>query len=666
MIARLEDILITDELTRRPARRPDYEAENRALAALAEAMAGSPQTILQTLAETAMELCRAGSAGICILEPGSGGGTFRSHGMAGAFAHRVVRGIPRTGNACGLVLDENTSVLLAHPERHFKHAATVDPPIVEALMVPFRIAGEPAGTLFVVAHTPSRQFDCEDERLLTRLSRFAAAAHQMKIAAEVAVDAKEEVRQILDTAATAIVRCSRDLRFISANPAYAKLMGFPSEQIIGRPIVDVIGPVTFELIRPYVERVLRGERVAFEAVVPTPSGLSRNREVTYTPWLERDGTVGGWVASISDITELKSTAEALRKGQQDLRLALNELSAILQTAPIAIVTMDRQGKVITWDDAAVRILGYAATETIGRPDPSIPSDGYAQFSVCLATALAGTTVRTRTWRIQKDGSVIQVWRTLAPFRDEHGKVKGAIALVEDITEKTNTEVALARAKSALAEVQAEEARRIAGELHDDITQRLALISFEIEKILSGPSCSYGELWSHLCTVREEVNNVSDGVRDISHRMHPSVVEYLGLTRALEYLCGDFSEREGIPIRFHPEGAAPEMPPVIAYSLYRIAQEALHNISKYAKAGDVDLTLARTGQTIEFSITDSGVGFDTSARNSGLGLHSMRERVELLDGTFVITSAPGRGTQIVASIPLPPKNLQIGLAQKRNL
>jgi PAS domain S-box-containing protein len=665
MIARLEDILITDELKRRPARRPDYEAENRALAALAEAMAISPATILQAMVETAIELCRADSAGISILEPDGGEGRFRWHAIAGTFAAHAGKGLAREGSPCGLVLDWNTPVLLAYPERHFAYGAAVEPPIVEALLVPFYVDGKSVGTVWLIAHTMQRQFDREDLRLLTSLSRFASAAHQMKTAMTAAVDAKEEVRQILDTAATAIVRCSRDLRFISANPAYAKWIGLPAEQIIGRGIVDVIGPVTFEVIRPYVERVLCGERVAFEAVVPTPSGLSRIRDVVYTPWVESDGTVSGWVASISDITELKSTAEALRKGQQDLRLALNELSAILQAAPIGIVTMDRQGKVITWNDAAERILGYAATETIGRPDPSIPAAGQAQFSVCFAAALAGTTVRTRTWRIQKDGSVIQVWRTLAPFRDEQGNVEGAIALVEDVTEKTNIEVALARAKSALAEVQAEEARRIAAELHDDITQRLALISLEIEKLLSGPSRSYGELWSHLCAVREQVNSVSDGVRDISHRMHPSVVEYLGLTRALEYLCGEFSERERIPVRFHPDGATPEMPPVIAYSLYRIAQEALHNISKYAKAADVDLTLTRTGQTVQLSIADSGVGFDTSARKSGLGLHSMRERVELLDGTFEITSAPGHGTQIVASIPLPPKNLQIALAKKRN-
>jgi PAS domain S-box-containing protein len=133
----------------------------------------------------------------------------------------------------------------------------------------------------------------------------------------------DEVRQILDTSATGITRCSRDLRYLSVNAAYATLVGRPVEQIIGRPIIDVMGPEAFEVKRPYVERVLRGERVEYEQEIPFVSGGSRFVHVVYTPWIERGGQVGGWVGSVSDITDLKRTTKALRDSEERLRLAMS-------------------------------------------------------------------------------------------------------------------------------------------------------------------------------------------------------------------------------------------------------------------------------------------------------------------------------------------------------
>src|SRR5215470_11414024 len=262
--ASLDDVLITAELARRPTRSQDYAAESRALTALAEVMAESPQAILQRLVQTALEMCRADSAGISILESDGAAGMVRWPAIAGQFANHVGGGMPRRASPCGVVLDRNAPLLFAYPERHFDYGMAIDPPIVEALFVPFQTEGKPVGMLWVIAHTPSRQFDAEDQRLLTSLSRFAAVAYQMKTAALAAVRAREDVRQILDSAAIGLTRCSRDLRYVSCNPAYEKLVGVSADQIIGRPIIDVIGTEAFEVIRPYIERALRGERVEYE------------------------------------------------------------------------------------------------------------------------------------------------------------------------------------------------------------------------------------------------------------------------------------------------------------------------------------------------------------------------------------------------------------------
>src|SRR5215467_10564114 len=147
MASSLDDVLITDELARRPGRSPNYAAENRALAGLAEALADSPQTILQKLVETALELCRADSAGISILESGGTTGVFRWHAVAGQFAPNVGSHVLREATPSGVVLDRAAPLLFSYPERHFDYGRAIDPPIVEALLVPFHVEGNPVGTL---------------------------------------------------------------------------------------------------------------------------------------------------------------------------------------------------------------------------------------------------------------------------------------------------------------------------------------------------------------------------------------------------------------------------------------------------------------------------------------------------------------------------------------
>jgi PAS domain S-box-containing protein len=319
----LDEVLITAELARRPTRPPDYKVENQALSAMAEAMVGSPQMILQKLVEAALSLCRADSAGISILEPGGAAGVFRWHAIAGQFAPNTGSHVLREASPSGIVLDRNATLLFSYPERHFDYGMAIDPPIVEALLAPFHTEGKPVGTLWVIAHTPSRKFDTEDQRALTSLSRFASIAYQVKTTALTAVRARKDVRQILDTAAIGLTRCSRDFRYLSCNPAYEKLAGQSAQEIIGRPIIDVIGIEAFEVKRPYIERVLRGERVEYEEEIPFAGGGRKFLHVVYTPWIEVDGQVAGWMASVSDMTALKQTTETLRKSEESLRLAVS-------------------------------------------------------------------------------------------------------------------------------------------------------------------------------------------------------------------------------------------------------------------------------------------------------------------------------------------------------
>jgi signal transduction histidine kinase len=172
----LEAVISTAELSLRPARPPDHVAENEALIALAREMASPPDDILRKLTETAVTLCRAGSAGVSLLEPD--GARFRWPAITGALAAYVGSGTPREFGPCGTVLDRNAPQLMAHPERHFPYLAAVKPDIEEVLLIPFYIEGKAVGTIWVVAHDLTHRFDAEDLRIMTNLATFAAAIYQ--------------------------------------------------------------------------------------------------------------------------------------------------------------------------------------------------------------------------------------------------------------------------------------------------------------------------------------------------------------------------------------------------------------------------------------------------------------------------------------------------------
>jgi signal transduction histidine kinase len=177
----LESVLTTAELSRRPSRPPDYQAENDALVALAQELANSPSSILQKLVDTALELCRAHSAGISLLEEEAGRKIFRWHAVAGQWAPHVWGTTPREYSPCGTVLDYNVTLLFANAHRYYSQFVGVQPLLIEGLLVPFYVGGTAVGTVWVIAHDESRRFDAEDQRLLESLGKFAATAYQARL-----------------------------------------------------------------------------------------------------------------------------------------------------------------------------------------------------------------------------------------------------------------------------------------------------------------------------------------------------------------------------------------------------------------------------------------------------------------------------------------------------
>jgi PAS domain S-box-containing protein len=203
--ASLESILCTEELRSRPSRPPDYEKENSALVALVSALADSPHTILQTLAETILEITQSDSAGLSLLTKEDGGGRFYWPAIAGIWKPHTGGGTPRDFGPCGDVLDRNCTLLFTHFERRYPYLLPVMPAAEECLLVPFYVGGKAVGTIWAIMHGDRRKFDAEDERVMGSLGKFASSAYQalesiddLKFQVAEREKAEKELRELTD------------------------------------------------------------------------------------------------------------------------------------------------------------------------------------------------------------------------------------------------------------------------------------------------------------------------------------------------------------------------------------------------------------------------------------------------------------------------------------
>jgi PAS domain S-box-containing protein len=296
----LETILRTEELDRRQSRPPDFEKENRALISLTQALSDSPHTILQTLAETILNICDCGSAGISLLTTHDGGKRFYWPAIAGQWQPHIGGGTPRDFGPCGTVLDRNCPLLFTHVERVYTYFEPVTPPVEEALLVPFYVENRAVGTIWAVAHDHSHKFDAEDKRKLLSLGRFASAAYQ----AVISLDASARLAAIVECSDDAIIGKNLDGIISSWNRGAERLFGYTAQEAIGQHITLIIPPERIEEESMILEQLRRGQRVDhFETIRMCKDRTPINISLTISPIRDSSGRVVGASKVARDITE---------------------------------------------------------------------------------------------------------------------------------------------------------------------------------------------------------------------------------------------------------------------------------------------------------------------------------------------------------------------------
>ena len=350
----LEAILCTEELQQRPSRPPDYESENRALVALAQALADSPRTILQTLAEKIMDVLEADSAGVSLLSEDEQ--SFFWSAIAGAWQPHLGGGTPRNFGPCGDVLDCNAPQLFKHPERRYGYFLATTPPAEECLLVPFYLEGKAAGTIWAIAHDDRRKFDSEDLRQLESLGRFASAAYQAQILgareqrhaalrledalqsgqameklnaefreSEAALRRSEGyLRDFVENAAIGLHWVGSDGIILWANQTELDLLGYSREEYIGHHIADFHAdqPVIADIL----VRLTGGETLnSYEARLRCKDGSIRHVLISSNALFE-NGKFVHTRCFTRDISERKQAEEALQESRRFLRSSLDALS----------------------------------------------------------------------------------------------------------------------------------------------------------------------------------------------------------------------------------------------------------------------------------------------------------------------------------------------------
>jgi signal transduction histidine kinase len=264
--------------------------------------------------------------------------------------------------------------------------------------------------------------------------------------------------------------------------------------------------------------------------------------------------------------------------------------------------------------------------------------------------------------LRPDGSVLWLEKTAHAFFDEQGKMVRMIGMVADVTARKMAEEALSKVGGRLIEAQEQERKWIARELHDDINQRLALLANDLEMMEQDPPDSAVEVRNRIHEHLRRVHEIGTDVQAISHRLHSSKLQYLGIVAAAKGFCQELSEQHKALIDFTHADIPPTLPEEISLCLFRILQEALHNAVKHSGARHFEVQLRRVSDEIQLIIRDPGVGFDSDeavTNNRGLGLISMRERISLVGGTFSILSKPQSGTEINVRVPL---SAEMGMTQ----
>ena len=512
---------------------------------------------------------------------------------------------------------------------------------------------------------------------MASLFRIAVEDVTMQERIEIAQEEQKALMaMVMNGVMEAIVTTDEDERIVLFNEAAEKMFHCSASKALGQTI-DRFIPERFRAALHMQNRQFEQEGIVFRqmGVARETAGLRTDGkefpvEMTISQIeVNRKGKEKGkekgkkmFTVVLRDITERRKAQEALKKEQLFV-------SNVLETAGALLVILDPQWQILRMNRLSEQLLQHSIASLQGKPfwHLWVSSGGEAEggrqgVESFDAGKLSGS---FESPIVDKDLQIRWIhWNTTAIYDEQH-VVENFIATGLDVTARKQAEITLQQTyqreegqqrelrslAAQLLTAQEEERRRISRDLHDDVNQRLALLSLKLQTVQKGLPDSH-TVTAMLQEIYEGVADLSDDIRHLAYQYHPSILDDLGLGTALRSLCEDFAKWEGPSVTWEVPVGARKFTQSVATCLYRVAQESLRNVVRHAQASAIHLVLKEDGQGITLSVCDNGKGFVVDGLFSGgLGFVSMRERARLVGGTLWVDSQPGQGTTVRVSIPL---------------
>jgi two-component system CheB/CheR fusion protein len=507
----------------------------------------------------------------------------------------------------------------------------------------------------------AEELETHKEELQSVNEELTTVNQELKVKIEEQSQANNDLQNLIVTSEIAALFLDRSLRIKLYTPRVRELFNLiPTDR--GRPLADISGALDYDEVQADIARVLtRLERV--EREVCTRTGQWHVMKVM--PYRTADDRIDGVVLTFVDVTQRK-LSEA-RVGESERRFR-----AIVSQSTAGIGYADRTGRVVFANDRLGQMLDWTPAELPGKTILELTHAGDAAENVERFERLImhGVPFAMDKRLLRRNAEPLWVNVSVSPIRGADGAIESAVAVILDISERKRIEEALQQAhdllESAVAArtaelrdllnrlitVQEDERRRIARDLHDDIGQKMTALHLKLEALRRAHTPGT-TVYEQAEEAQRFVQNLDRDLDFFTWELRPAALYDLGLHQALRDFVAEWTKNYGIAADFQEVGFyGDRLRADLEINLYRIAQEALNNVHKHARAANVEVVLQRRDAEVVLTIEDDGVGFDESSqgRDRGMGLVNMRERAALMGGAVEIERSESGGTTVIVRAP----------------